>query len=87
VTPKECSLRLAVGEHELCPGNSCVYWEAGSANEPECVVDRLGIPANCHREDARVLLDLRLRVDEARTELERADAPRRLSELLNLNRD
>jgi hypothetical protein len=43
VTPKQCSLREAVGERELCPG--------------------------------------------AETELQRRHAHRRLSELLNLNRD
>ncbi len=88
VTPKLCSLREAVGEHERCPGTACVFWEEGGAVvEAGCAIERLGMPVQRQRDLARHLLDLRLRVDEARTADERRDAHRRYSELLNLNRE
>jgi len=88
VTPKPCSLREAVGEHERCPGGACAFWEDGGAVlEAGCAIERLSVPVRRHRELARHLLDLRLRVEEARTEVERRDAHRRFAELLNLNRE
>ena len=88
VTPKQCSLHEAVGERELCPGATCAFWEEGGAVvEPGCAIERLGVPIEQNRELARHLLDLRLRMDEARTSAERRDAYRRFSELLNLNRE
>ena len=88
VSAKRCSLRQAVGEHELCPGVECAFWEEGGAVvEPGCAIERLGVPVDLHRDLARHLLDLRLRIDEARSGVERRDAHRRFSELLNLNRE
>lgn len=88
VSPKECTLRSAVGERELCPGAGCAFWEPGGAVvEPGCAIERLGIPVQGHHDLARHLLDLRLRLEEARDEAERRDAHRRFSELLNLNRE
>ncbi len=88
VTPKQCSLREALGERELCPGSACLFWEAGGAVvEPGCAVERLGIPVQRQRDLARHLLDLRLSIDDERTEAERRDAHRRFAELLNLNRE
>ena len=88
VTPKLCSLREAVGEHERCPGATCAFWEAGGAVvEGGCAIERIGVPVRRQRDLARHLLDLRLRVEEARTGAERRDAHRRFAELLNLNRD
>ena len=88
VTPKQCSLRVALGERELCPGEGCVCWEEGGAIlESGCVVERLEIPIGRHRDLARHLLDLRLTAEAARNTAERADAHRRFAELLNLNRE
>jgi hypothetical protein len=88
VTPKQCSLREAVEEQELCPGSLCFFWETGGAVvEPGCAIERLGVPVQKQRDLARHLLDLRLRGEEVRTAAERRDAHRRLSELLNLNRE
>jgi hypothetical protein len=88
VTPKQCSLREAVGEEELCPGSPCLFWEAGGAVvDPGCAIERLGVPVQKQRDLGRHLLDLRLRAEEVRTAAERRDAHRRLSELLNLNRE
>ena len=82
VSSKECILRAAVGEHELCPGAGCAFWEDADG----CEIERLQIPVE-HPDLARHLLDLRLAVEAARDESELADARRRLSELLNLNRE
>jgi hypothetical protein len=88
VSPKQCSLRRAVGEREACPGHSCAFWEdGGSVLEAGCEIDRLGVPIDRSLELARHLLDLRLAMDDARTCSERADARRRFAELLNLNRE
>ena len=88
VTPKQCSLREALGEQELCPGATCLYWEDGGAVvEPGCAIERLGVPVQKRRDLALYLLDLRLRADEVRTAGERRAAHRRFAELLNLNRD
>jgi hypothetical protein len=86
VTPKECSLRAAVGEHEQCPGAPCAFWDDGGPFELSCTVERLRIPLEVHAL-AQHLLDLRLRLEDAREDAEQRDAPRRFSELLNLNRD
>ena len=88
VTAKRCSLREAVGEQELCPGSSCLFWEKGGAVvEPGCAIERLGVPVKERRDLAIHLLELRIRADEVRTAAERRDAQRRFSELLNLNRE
>ncbi len=88
VSPKQCSLRAAVGERELCPGAVCAFWEeGGSILEAGCAIERLGIPVQHQPEFARRLLDLRLAVEQARSDAERADAHRRFAELLNLNRE
>ena len=87
VTPKQCSLREEVGEQELCPGSSCLFWEDGGVVvEPGCAIERLGVPVHERRDLAIHLLELRIRADEVRTAAERRDAHRRFSELLNLNR-
>lgn len=88
VSPKQCSLRAAIGERELCPGGACAFWEDGGAIvEAGCAIERLGIPIDRHAELAYYLLDRRLAVEAARSDAERADAHRRFSELLNLNRE
>jgi hypothetical protein len=88
VTPKQCTLREAVGERERCPGARCAFWEPGGAIvEPACAIERLGLPVQRNRALARHLLDLRLQLEAARDEQEQRDAHRRFSELLNLNRE
>ncbi len=88
VSAKLCGLRLAVGEREVCPGAGCSFWEeGGSVLEAGCAIERLGIPVERRRDLATHLLQLRVALDEARSAAERADAHRRFSELLNLNRE
>ena len=42
VSPKQCSLRRAVGERELCSGSVCAYWEGGGS-----IVDNLDLDLTC----------------------------------------
>ena len=86
VSPKQCTLREAIGEHERCPGPACAFWEEGGALiEPGCAIERLGIPVERQHDLAEHLLELRLALEAARTQEERGDAHRRFSELLNLS--
>jgi hypothetical protein len=88
VTPKQCSLREAVGQREVCPGGRCAFWEDGGAViEAGCEIERLAPPIARNRELARHLLELRLALEAARSESERSDARRRFAVLLNLNRE
>lgn len=87
VTPKECSLRVGVGERERCPGVRCAFWdEVGGAVAAGCTIERLHIPLEVPSL-ARHLLDIRLRLEAVRADAERQDARRRFAELLNLNPD
>jgi hypothetical protein len=87
VTPKECSLRVAVGEHERCPGARCAFWEDGAGTVAGgCTIERLHVPLETPAL-ARHLLDVRLRLEGLCADAEREDARRRFAELLNLNRD
>jgi hypothetical protein len=87
VTPKECSLRVAVGERERCPSARCAFWDDDAgAVDASCTIERLQIPLEVP-ELAQHLLALRLRLEDVRNDAERRDAPRRFAELLNLNRD
>lgn len=83
VSPKECSLRAAVAERELCPGARCAFW----TQRDGCELEHLHVPVAEHPALARHLLDLRLAVEDARDEVELAGARRRFAELLNLNRE
>ena len=83
VSPKQCSLHQVLGEAERCPGSGCAYWENGSG----CAIERLELADLGHVELARHLLELRAKLEDARAEEERREAPRRLARLLNLNRE
>jgi hypothetical protein len=83
VSPKECSLRLVLGEHERCPGTACAYWEGPDG----CMVERLELTDLGHRDLARHLLELRDRLERAKADEERREAPTRFARLLNLNRE
>lgn len=88
VVPKQCSLRAAVGERELCPGSACAFWEGGgSIIEAGCAIERLGVPVDHQPELARHLLDLRLMLEAARSDQERSDAHRRFRRLLSLGQE
>jgi hypothetical protein len=61
VEPKACALQDAVGRFELCPGETCSFWEPGGAVvEGGCVFERLHVdlrgPADVL---AYLLIDLR----------------------------
>jgi hypothetical protein len=87
VTAKQCTLRIAVGEREQCPGAACAFWdERVAAHEQRCTIDRLRIPLEVPAL-ARHLLDLRLRLEDVRADPGGPEARRRYAELLNLNRE
>jgi hypothetical protein len=83
VSPKQCSLHEVLGESERCPGADCAFWEDGGG----CTIERLELVDLGHVELARYRLELRTRLEQARAEEERREAPRRLAQLLNLNRE
>ena len=88
VAPKQCSLRAAVGERELCPGSACAFWEGGgSIIEAGCAIERLGVPVDHQPELARLLLDLRQMLEAARSDAERSDAHRQFRKLLSLGQE
>jgi hypothetical protein len=64
-----CKLRLAAEcTVEVCPREACPFWEPGGAVMPGgCIIDRVG--TDIRRPDvAAYLLDVRERVEAARTE-------------------
>jgi hypothetical protein len=64
-----CELRLAAeGRIEVCPREACAFWEAGGAVFPGgCILDRVGTDIR-RPHVAAYLLDVRERVEAARTE-------------------
>jgi hypothetical protein len=52
--PFPCTLQLAVGRHETCPGDVCPFWQDGA-----CAVAALRADVELHPELAELLLDLR----------------------------
>ncbi len=87
VSPKKCSLHAAVGENVPCPGGDCAFWEDGGAIvEAGCAIERLGVPIDRRGELPRRLLDVRLAVETALSDAERADAHHRFTTLLDLTR-
>ena len=44
IEPKRCTLRLAMGVIEACPGERCAFWEPGGAVvEGGCLIERQGV--------------------------------------------
>jgi hypothetical protein len=74
VEPKSCVLRKAAqGRVEICPGQSCAFWEPGGAVVPgDCLIERLGIDLR-PRDLAAYLLETREQIESAR-DLEEAEA-------------
>jgi hypothetical protein len=85
-TPKLCSLQIAVGHVEACPGEPCPFWEGGGAVvDPGCAVERLGLTAELDsRPDlAAYLLELRARLERVRDSTEEREVRSRFYRLLN----
>lgn len=75
-THQTCRLKSAIGFAEGCPGAGCPFWEPGGAVlEGRCAFEELDISGNPQL--AGWLLQIRERLESART-LEAADDARRL---------
>ena len=84
-TTRLCTLEAAVGKVEACPEDACPFWEpGGAALEGRCVLERVGPELEDRPELAEVLLELRRRLESARTEADASDARRAFAHALNL---
>ena len=80
-----CRLDLIAGHAERCPGPPCPFWEpGGAALEGRCVLERVGPELEYRPELAEVLLELRRRLESARTEADASEARRAFAHALNL---
>jgi hypothetical protein len=60
---RRCLLRAAVGQVEICPGASCLFWEEGGAALPGgCLLERLDVDLRGDPAHAAELLALRERL-------------------------
>lgn len=70
--PERCHLHAALGETEACPEGACPFW-LDDRRGGSCLIEELDVDAR--RPDiARVLLDVRRGLEEARDDEERAEA-------------
>jgi hypothetical protein len=67
IDPKTCTVRLvAQGRSEVCPGESCAFWEPGGAVvEGNCLIERIGVDLRTP-DLASYLLEVRERLEQAR---------------------
>ena len=79
-----CLLNKTVGKFEVCPRERCAFWEPGGAVvEPGCLINRLGV--DVRRVDlARYLLEVRERLEQARSLAEAVAAHREFSQRVGL---
>jgi hypothetical protein len=79
---KLCRMKLTLGEVEACPEGACPFWETGGALiDDGCGLERLGL--DLERPDlAAYLLDLRAKLEQARSVREREEAQRAFAELV-----
>jgi hypothetical protein len=83
--PRTCTLhRIAEGRSERCPRELCSFWKPGGAVvDRGCVIDRLGVDVG--RPDlAAYLLEVRARLDGARSLHEAEEAHREFSRRVGL---
>ena len=77
-----CTLEATVGRSEACPEDGCPFWEpGGAALDGRCAFEELGISA-----DARLatwLLEIRERLDSARSTADADEVRRLFGHLLN----
>jgi len=78
-----CTLHLATGGREECPGPACGLWEEGGAVvDPGCPFDRVRFDIEERPNVARWLLALRTTLEDARTAEETARARSALNAVL-----
>ena len=81
-TTRLCTLEATVGKTESCPEDRCPFWEpGGAALGGRCAFEELGITAD--EALATWLLEIRERLDSARSTAEADEVRRLFSHLLN----
>jgi hypothetical protein len=81
-TRRLCTLEATVGKTEACPEDRCPFWEpGGAALGGRCAFEELGITAD--EALASWLLEIRERLDSARSTAEADEVRRLFSHLLN----
>jgi len=81
-TTRLCTLEATVGKTESCPEDRCPFWEpGGAALGGRCAFEELGIAAD--EALASWLLEIRERLDSARSTAEADEVRRLFSHLLN----
>ncbi len=84
VEPKRCTLWLATGVSEACPGERCAFWEPGGAVVGSCcLIERLGVDVR-QADLAEYLLETRRRLEQARDMSEAEAAHREFSHRIGL---
>lgn len=79
IEAKRCTLRLATGVLEACPGAQCAFWEPGGAVvEGGCLIERLGVDVR-QADLAEYLVETRQRLEQARDMSEAEAAHREFS--------
>lgn len=78
-----CTLHLAAGERELCPGDSCAFWEPASAGEGGgCPFEGVRLELETRPGVSRWLLALRRELEQARSAEEQVRVRSALNGLL-----
>jgi len=78
-----CSLHLAAGHQEECPGASCPFWEeGGTVVEPGCVFDRVRLEFDARSDVAKWLLTIRSDLENARSATDTMRVRSALDEIL-----
>jgi hypothetical protein len=81
-TKRLCTLEATVGRSEACPEDGCPFWEpGGAALGGRCAFEELGITAD--EALATWLLEIRERLDSARSTAEADEVRRLFGHLLN----
>ena len=81
-TTRLCTLEATVGKTEACPEDGCPFWEPGGvALGGRCAFEELGITAD--EALASWLLEIRERLDSARSTAEADEVRRLFCHLLN----
>jgi hypothetical protein len=81
--PPLCSLHLAAGRREDCPGEACAFWEDGGAVvEPGCTFERVRFEFAGRPDVARWLLGVRYSLESARDSVTVARARNALNAFL-----
>jgi len=81
-TKRLCTLEATVGRSEACPEDGCPFWEPGGvALGGRCAFEELGITAD--EALATWLLEIRTRLDSARSTAEADEVRRLFGHLLN----